>query len=112
MVPFLAPFGALRLALGRQTVPDGADAPVSTFGGNFALTGRDTSGNNFAIEAQIDFSDTDTYALENFGVECANADCVKGNSNQIFSHLMQPTKTLMWGFQSERTRALSIVAME
>lgn len=68
-----APSGASN----AHTVPDGADAPVSSFGGNFALTGSDT---------QIDLSDTDTYANEgaNFGFECANSDCVKGNSNANF----------------------------
>ncbi len=60
---------------GAQTVPDGADAPVSSFGGNFALTGKDT---------QIDFSNTDTYAQRGAGVECANSNCVKGNSNSNF----------------------------
>lgn len=68
------------LSSGAQTVPDGSDAPVSTFGGNFALTGSDS---------QIDFSTTDTYAVddtstENFGVECANSDCVKGNTNSNY----------------------------
>ena len=71
---------APSLSSGAQTVPDGSDAPVSTFGGNFALTGSDS---------QIEFSNTDTYALgntetENFGVECANSDCVKDNTNSNF----------------------------
>ena len=40
-------------------------------------------------DTQIEFSDTDTYALgntntSNFGVECANSDCVKDNSNSNF----------------------------
>lgn len=65
---------------GAQEVPDGSDAPVSTFGGNIALTGSDS---------QIEFSTTDTYAqgstdTENFGIECANSDCVKDNTNSNY----------------------------
>ena len=61
-------------------MPDGSDAPVSTFGGNIALTGSDS---------QIEFSTTDTYAqgstdTENFGIECANSDCVKDNTNSNY----------------------------
>ena len=57
---------------GAQTVPD---SYMSSFGGNFALTGSNS---------QIEFSDTDTYAGSGFGIDCANTDCVKDNSNSNF----------------------------
>ena len=57
---------------GAQTVPD---SHLTSFGGNFALTGSNS---------QIDFSNTDTYAGSGFGIDCANSNCVKDNSNSNF----------------------------
>jgi hypothetical protein len=67
-----APAGSSNARL----VPDGASAPVSTFGGNLALT---------SPGGRIDFSSVDTYAVStNSGVRCAGTNCVEGNSNSNF----------------------------
>jgi len=49
-----------------QLVPDAPDAPVAQFDGNFALIDPG---------AQINFSNTDTYAEPGGGVDCAAAVC-------------------------------------